>query len=392
MRKVALIGNMNNNFSAFCRYLRDEGIDAHLFLLQSDYFHPSDDSFADDWKSYTFQLDWGGLDTFDSKSFKEVKKKFSQYDLTIGCGTTPAFFHKAGLTLDVYIPYGADLYDLPFFKIVKPSLLWAKWSSAKSQKKGIREAKHIFMAPTGGLLEDFLKKVAPDANVFNEGVPMLYYKELYSDSFYKEREKSEIIKTIQKIKLHKNQIIFHSSRHYWKTTTSELSIKANDYLFRGLKEFINETGNKSNFHIITFEYGVDVQHSKDLIKELEIEDHVTWIPKSLRKDVMMALSMSDIVVGELYHSYFSYGIIYEALALKKLIIHKRIDDQYKEYYDELYPMCYADSPQTIKGILCSCANNEIDVDKVTQHGFDWFDVYLIKRPINKILDILKWDC
>jgi len=35
--KVLLIGNMNNNNFSIMRYLRDLGIDAHLFLMNNDY-------------------------------------------------------------------------------------------------------------------------------------------------------------------------------------------------------------------------------------------------------------------------------------------------------------------------------------------------------------------
>lgn len=37
--KIALIDNMNNNFFAVTRYFRDLGIDAHLFLIQSESQH-----------------------------------------------------------------------------------------------------------------------------------------------------------------------------------------------------------------------------------------------------------------------------------------------------------------------------------------------------------------
>ncbi len=50
MIKVALVDNMNNNFFAFARYLKDAGIDAHLYEIPNnsmDHFKPQADTFED---------------------------------------------------------------------------------------------------------------------------------------------------------------------------------------------------------------------------------------------------------------------------------------------------------------------------------------------------------
>ena len=41
---------------------------------------------------------------------------FKNYDICIGSGLTPYYFNKWGLELDVFLPYGSDLYELPFKK------------------------------------------------------------------------------------------------------------------------------------------------------------------------------------------------------------------------------------------------------------------------------------
>tara|TARA_R110002096_G_scaffold37317_1_gene103643 strand:+ start:144 stop:1322 length:1179 start_codon:yes stop_codon:yes gene_type:complete len=388
-KKVALIGNMNNNFSAFCKYLINDGVDAKLFLLNNDYFHPSQDSFNNEWESYTSQLKWGSIETFTSYFFKEIKKEFSKYDFLIGCGTVPAFFYKAGLKLDVFVPYGSDLYSIPFYKIVNPKRQILSLKLSKNQKKGIKESASIFMAPTGGLLEKPLKKIKVISKVYQAGVPMLYYKDYYSSDFNKMKEKSDVSKKILELKKQNKIIIFHNSRHYWKTKEDFYAIKNNDSLFKGLKLLLQETNKESNFHIVTFEYGIDVDESKQLIKELDIENYVTWLPKSNRKDVMIGMSLSDIVVGELYHSSFSYGVIYEALALKKLIIHKRIDSLYENYYDELYPMLYADGPKTIKDIFLSIQDKPDLLKKTGNSGFDWFKKHMVNLPVNTLKLLLE---
>ncbi len=389
-KKIAFIGNMNNNFSAFAKYIREKKIEVHLFLLDNDYFHPKDDSFSDEWKLYTFRLNWGSLDSWSKIDFKKIKKQFNKYDLTIGCDAVPAFFNKAGLDLDIFIPYGFDLYSMPYFKMVHPKRILAKFLTFKYQKKGIKYAKNIFIAPTGGILEKNLNEIKPTGKIYRGGVPMIYYPDFHTNSFESEKQKSKITKTLVSLKKQGKTIIFHSSRHYWKTKKSVNSIKGNDILFKGLKKTIDYfKSNKINLHIVTFEYGKDVNYSKELIKKLGIEEYVTWIPRSPRKEVMIGLSQSDIVVGELFHSYFSYGIIYEAMALKKLIVHKRIDLDYESYYKELYQMCYADSIDSIYLTFKNYVDNLIDHKEITENTFNWFQENLIEEPVNKLISILN---
>jgi len=258
----------------------------------------------------------------------------------------------------------------------------------RNQRKGIAKAKTIFMAPTGGILEKYLKVISPEANIYSGGVPMLYYKDLSGEHFKRQTKNSSVYKIINSLKSEGKTIIFHSSRHYWYTQTDNQAIKGNDRLFKGFKEFLRINPD-SNFQIVTFEYGIDVNESKKLIKDLNIENNVTWIPKSPRKDLMLGLSISDIVVGELYHSYFTYGIIYEALALKKLIIHNRKDQLYTPYYKNLYNMCFAEKEEDLTRALSLYHNNKIDSKGITENAFDWFLEHLINEPINKVLEILQ---
>ena len=63
--RVAILGNMNNNGFAIMRYLRDLGVDAHLFLYRNDgigsldHFKPENDSFEiDKWNNYIHNSDF----------------------------------------------------------------------------------------------------------------------------------------------------------------------------------------------------------------------------------------------------------------------------------------------------------------------------------------------
>ena len=56
-KKVALIGNMNNNNFTLLRILRDNKIDAHLFLYSNETFQPQADTKNYlNWRSYIHNL------------------------------------------------------------------------------------------------------------------------------------------------------------------------------------------------------------------------------------------------------------------------------------------------------------------------------------------------
>ena len=52
--------------------------------------------------------------------------------------------------------------------------------------------------------------------------------------------------------------------------------------------------------LFLFEYGPDIESTKNLIEKLEIHKDVIWIPKMDRKFIYHIISMADVGVGEFY--------------------------------------------------------------------------------------------
>lgn len=82
--KIALVDNMNNNFFAFARYLRDLGLDVYLYTIPQtsmDHFLPEADTFKDIKslsyiKSFPCSMKKGWL--FFPK--RKIKQEFESYD------------------------------------------------------------------------------------------------------------------------------------------------------------------------------------------------------------------------------------------------------------------------------------------------------------------------
>ena len=92
-KKIALIGNSNNNFFSLTRFLKDKGYEADLFLCNNElsHFHPSNDTYSLDFMQYTFRLPFGNLYWFLDEiemlqKNKHIMQKFSNYDVIFACG------------------------------------------------------------------------------------------------------------------------------------------------------------------------------------------------------------------------------------------------------------------------------------------------------------------
>ena len=94
------------------------------------------------------------------------------------------------------------------------------------------------------------------------------------------------------------------------------------------------------------EYGPDVTATKSLAKSLRVDDMIAWIPLSPRREIMVAISLADAVIGELARSWLTYGTIVEAMVQGKPVIHNRDDSFFSPR--PLYPMYHATSAEEVR--------------------------------------------
>lgn len=381
-KKVALLGNMNNNFFTLARYLRDMGHDATVFTLpyEPDHFRAEMDTFNDDYKSYVHPLTWGNPFDLPTTSADTIKKDVGGFDYYIVSGTAPAYFAKAGLPIDLFVPYGSDLYDLPFFKLVRPTKLWHYYVFTRYQQKGIRSATNINILDNSELFRKKLAAIGFTGKRLYIGIPLVYATQFGYEQIAQLYSRSTYYQAFNKVRQQYDLVIFHHSRHCWKDEPDPVSLKDNDQLFRGLAKFMQTSNKKAA--VVTFEYGHDVPASKELCKELGIAQHVFWFPLMPRKEIMVGISLSDIVAGEFRNSWFTYGVVFEAMALSKPVMHYREDSLYKDL--ELYPMIHARRADDIAAALHRYAHSQDALAGVGKAGHEWFHRNVLERSLTEI--------
>ena len=390
--KIACIGNMNNTFFSIVRYIRDRGVDAHLLLLDKGefpHFHPSRDSYDLEYQKFTKTLPWGNPIDFLKTPRERVRKSMEDYDFLIGCNSAPAFLRKIGRPLDIFIPFGGDIVENPFFKFYKnPEKQLNYLLFSRCQRAGIGNARYLSMDETNDDVEKIVRRLKIKGKRLKMAAPFLYtpvYNPLAISGYY---DRSSWYKEFKKIRENHDVIVFHHSRHIWKNVSDKISYKGNYKLVRGFALFL-KGGTRSNPCLVMFEYGCDVSETKKLVSELGIERYVKWFPQIDRKEIMIGISLSDIGAGEFGMSWLSYGVIYEIMAMGKPVMHHREDGLYRGLYPELYPMIHANTQEEVARALTDYVSRKDYYKKMGEDARVWFQRYAVDQPINEYLGIIQ---
>ena len=385
--KVACVGNMNNNFFTLARFLRDRGIEADLFLRNNEFSHflPEADSYTLSYQHETIKLNWGHLLTYYTCEKKRILSDLADYDFVIGCGTVPAFMDKINRQLDLFVPYGSDLYGFPFYRF--PYYLPIFYAFSHAQRRGIRDSKSLLMEKSSHLYEDPLETLDYRGNRISAGLPVVYTPEYNPDTISQWYDQCQWYPEFNKIRQTHDLVVFHQTRLQWKSSPDQATWKGNDKLIRGFAAFWKRNHRVVRSALILIEYGADIQATRDLIRELGIEKNVFWFPKMMRKEIMVGLSLADIGTAEFHNSWICSGVIYESLAMAKPLLQYRNDglDIYQKNYQKLYPIINVLSAQDITLALEDYIARPEYYKKIGRDGFEWHQENVIDRPLRKIV-------
>jgi glycosyltransferase involved in cell wall biosynthesis len=154
--------------------------------------------------------------------------------------------------------------------------------------------------------------------------PAIYEPQYRIESIESDRTQSTHWERFKKIRDENDLVIFHHSRHHWRAMPGQPDwiLKGNDQILQGLKLFKDNNPNLS-FKLVTFEYGPDVAASKALAEHLGIQDNIEWLPVLPRRELRIGLAFSDVGVGEIHKSWYSYGVMLEVLAVGLPFIGRR---------------------------------------------------------------------
>lgn len=301
--KVAYLGNLGNLAYNSAKFLRQLGVDAHVFVLSGEARSFSSNPLMEDSIPPDAVPPWIHLWSGKSSLLKDYPF-FRNFDV-IEAGTIIPLFLQFLVSKYVVHVYGSDIKEF-----ASSSSL-----SGRLQRRAYRGARMIRFGDVTMLrwMDRFgLKKW--------QFVPcILDVKKYVRPELQRHQDTEEF-----------SLSVFSPSRLDWTDTSGKrLSIKRNDLLIKAFAKFIKD-GNRAELQMV--DWGVDRRETRNLIKLLNIQDYVTILPQMKKEDLIRHYYESDVVVDQFFIA--SPGLVsFESMSCGKPVI---------SYLDEEYAkVCYA---------------------------------------------------
>lgn len=361
---IAFLGNMNNNFFAAARHLRDRGFNCTLILFNNEmqHFLPSADSHATQKANWIRRVSWGAGWTYPFAAKAQIKKDLAGFDLLIGCGYAPAFTAKAGLKLDFFCPYGADIYEKTMFR-------WQEldeWLAVIQQRKSFQNVKNVCAPKLTDLYEQQLNKFLSHAVRHPIFLPMVYLESRQNDF---SPEQAKTIEAFNEVRTQSDFILVSHARHIWQSVNGP-SEKGNNLLIEAWKYF-DDAYPYLKKKLIFFEYGPDVSKSKRKIEELDLGNVVFWFKIQPRKIILELLQKADALAGDFVNGWQYNGIISEGCATSTPLITYRLESSGSQKA-ELPPIFNAKTPEEIFKAIETIYLNPEYAKEIGQGGANWY--------------------
>lgn len=387
--KIGILGNMNNNSNNLMQYLRAAGADAHLLFYENEagYFMPDADEIAvPDYPHKT--LTWGSYRTLMNPAIgPQVRADVAPFDILIGTRLAPAYMSRfVGRPLDVFMPTGGDIWTVPHFSGYRPKNL-LKWIFvSRLQRKGIRDSRSIFFDKTNPEIEDLISPLFDAERRVEIGVPAIY-SPAYRGKAWEQRLAHSSMKThFQALRSNADVFLVHHVKHLWQPDAvaafDPYQAKGNDRILVALSQ-IRDVRPGLRVKVLMCEYGPDVTATKSLAKSLRVDDMIAWIPLSPRREIMVAISLADAVIGELARSWLTYGTIVEAMVQGKPVIHNRDDSFFSPR--PLYPMYHATSAEEVREAILQVVDYPGEAVAKGTEAQAWYEKETIAPLIREIL-------
>jgi glycosyltransferase involved in cell wall biosynthesis len=365
--KIHLYCNTLNISYNIGRFLREYKYDVTLFLdnttgFEQDFPWHQDNSISEknlpDWIVYhNIRPDFVKLNA----ETKILIEAFSKCDVALVWGWGPILCHLAKVPY-FFCSLGTDLNNIKISEKIR-KFVYTKFSKNNSTKKssptlvnqnidsknsysGLSKALHYrkqleaLRKSTYAIGVGMGYQINPYIKPFGLMDKMVKIRVPYDLDFYKKKENKELS---QKYETY-NCIFFAPARQSWRSVWED--IKGND---KYIKAFATHIKKYPNCKLVMVEKGIDVNLSKKLIQNLNIENFVEWIPELDKQGVVEYLSIpNSIFIDQFMHDEwyikfpedkekvrvgFGFASI-EALALEKVVITAFTDEF---FYDNNQP-------------------------------------------------------
>lgn len=169
---------------------------------------------------------------------------------------------------------------------------------------------------------------------------------------------------------------FCPSRHHWRDQDPSLT-KGSDLMLRAAAQVAAE-GHK--FRLILVEWGVDLEASKELIRELGLEGFVSWVSPMSKSALWAQYCRSHAVLDQFSLAALG-GVGFETLALGRRLITKIDPAQLESFFGRAPPVMPATNQLEIVGSIRAVLVDPLDSAQIGAAGRQWIKDYHSARRI-----------
>ena len=399
--KVGLLGNTCNNNFSLLRYLRDLGVDAHLFLFSNEGEYdlnrinsPERDTWNfPRWQDFIHTLPFpNGIETIVGRpdlfkvrpSTEVITNAISSCNFFVGSGIAPAIFARLHRRLDIFYPYSTGvewvgdegtLHKLNQINLQLPFRLFVR----DLQIKGIQQSRLVLSHSTDSTLST-LKSINVEPLKYQ--IPIIYNKESIPTT-----TSDPLLITLSGWLTDSAFVVFSHMRHHWVFEEDSYQIdswnnenKHNDWLIHGFSRFLQSTS-LQNPKLVLVEWGQDVAASKRLCVTLSISQNVIWLPLLARKQIYWIIKhLAHISTGDFVTSKGTHwgSTAYEAISLGAPVMQSICfsSDEYKAYYDQPLPFLF--DVHSVDDVVHNLKTYTANPEKYTSlfsDNLSWFNTY-----------------
>ena len=157
-------------------------------------------------------------------------------------------------------------------------------------------------------------------------------------------------------------VLVAPSRHDW-------DIKGTDRMLRGFAELVRA---RPKALLVLFEWGLELDRSRDLIRELGIEANVRWSPPLPKLRLIDAYRGADLVLDQFEIGTFG-AIAPEAMACGAPVVMAFEPEIHRWCFEELPPVVAARSAGEIGAALTRLAQDDAERKRLGQAGREWVE-------------------
>ena len=165
-------------------------------------------------------------------------------------------------------------------------------------------------------------------------------------------------------------VFFSPTRHHWHTGDGNW-LKGNDIFLRAAGRLAAEG---RRFRLVLVEWGVEVEKSRALIRELGIEDRVTWLPTMSKRQLWKAYCEAHAVVDQFTLPALG-GVAFETLALGRRLITRIDEPVLARFFGKAPPLLNGTTIEDVTASMRAVLDDPDDLAGTGTEARHWIETY-----------------